>query len=107
MELVEGEPLKGPLPVGTAQDYAKQIADAPEAAHEKGIVHRDFEAGQRYDHALGVVKVLDFGLAAIPQTSAGDASNPANSPYWLARRKASVSRRRTDRKIRAGLSTCP
>jgi serine/threonine-protein kinase len=35
MELVEGELLKGPLPVGTALNYAKQIADALEAAHEK------------------------------------------------------------------------
>jgi serine/threonine-protein kinase len=36
MELVEGEALKGPLPVETALDYARQIADALEAAHEKG-----------------------------------------------------------------------
>src|SRR5271163_2958813 len=41
MELVEGENLKGPLPVETALQYARQIADALEAAHEKGIVHRD------------------------------------------------------------------
>src|SRR3954447_11353289 len=39
MELVEGENLQGPLPVGTALQYARQIADALEAAHEKGIVH--------------------------------------------------------------------
>src|SRR5271170_5817552 len=43
MELVEGETLKGPLPVKTALNYAKQIADALEAAHEKGIVHRDLK----------------------------------------------------------------
>ena len=41
MELVDGEHLKGPLPVETALSYAKQIADALEAAHEKGIIHRD------------------------------------------------------------------
>src|SRR6202162_278765 len=40
MELVEGEDLKGPLPLKTALDYAKQIADALGAAHEKGIIHR-------------------------------------------------------------------
>src|SRR6476661_3865479 len=41
MELVEGETLNGPLPLETALDYARQIADALEAAHEKGIIHRD------------------------------------------------------------------
>src|SRR3984957_19138419 len=39
MELVPGESLKGPVPLQTELDYAKQIADALEAAHEKGIVH--------------------------------------------------------------------
>src|SRR5580700_2127328 len=41
MELVEGETLQGPLPLETALNYAKQIADALEAAHDKGIIHRD------------------------------------------------------------------
>src|SRR5262249_49290044 len=41
MELVEGETLSGPLPVETALDYARQMAEALEAAHEKGIIHRD------------------------------------------------------------------
>ena len=43
MELVEGESPQGPLPVETALTYARQIADALEAAHEKGIVHRDLK----------------------------------------------------------------
>src|SRR5271155_278557 len=43
MELVEGETLHGPLPAETALQYAKQIADALEAAHEKGITHRDLK----------------------------------------------------------------
>src|SRR5947209_3260256 len=43
MELVEGETLAGRLPVETALNYARQIADALEAAHEKGIVHRDLK----------------------------------------------------------------
>src|ERR1700692_1036623 len=43
MELVEGENLKGPLPMETALNYARQIAEALEAAHEKGIVHRDLK----------------------------------------------------------------
>src|SRR5256712_4684451 len=43
MELVEGEDLHGPLPAATALEYARQIADALEAAHDKGIVHRDLK----------------------------------------------------------------
>src|SRR5580658_5843638 len=43
MEMVPGETLEGPLPLETALNYAKQIADALEAAHEKGIIHRDLK----------------------------------------------------------------
>jgi eukaryotic-like serine/threonine-protein kinase len=80
MELVEGETLQGPLPLDTALDYARQIADALEAAHEKGIIHRDLKPANIKVTPQGVVKVLDFGLAAIAQPLAGDTSNPANSP---------------------------
>jgi serine/threonine protein kinase/Tol biopolymer transport system component len=78
MELVPGESLKGPLPLETALNYAKQIADALEAAHDKGIVHRDLKPANIMVTPDGVVKVLDFGLAAVAQSS--DPSNPANSP---------------------------
>src|SRR6266404_5903380 len=43
MEFVPGETLQGPMPVEDALAIAKQIADALEAAHEKGIVHRDLK----------------------------------------------------------------
>src|ERR1700736_6296544 len=43
MELVPGETLKGPLPMERALNYAKRIADALEAAHDKGIIHRDLK----------------------------------------------------------------
>src|SRR5579863_354093 len=78
MELVEGEPLAGPLPLETALNYARQIADALEAAHEKGITHRDLKPANIMITAAGVVKVLDFGLAAVAQSSAP--SDLVNSP---------------------------
>jgi serine/threonine-protein kinase len=78
MELVEGQTLHGPLPLETALSYARQIADALEAAHEKNIIHRDLKPANIMITPAGVVKVLDFGLAAVAQSS--DPSTPANSP---------------------------
>ena len=80
MELVDGDPLKGPLPVETALHYARQIADALEAAHEKGIVHRDLKPANVMITPAGVVKVLDFGLAAVLQGPGSSAVDLANSP---------------------------
>jgi serine/threonine protein kinase len=75
MELVEGETLKGPLPLETALDYARQIADALEAAHEKGIVHRDLKPANIKVTPQGAVKVLDFGLAKAAEQPAAKAEN--------------------------------
>lgn len=79
MELVPGEPLKGPLPIETALNCVSQIADALEAAHEKGIVHRDLKPANIMITPDGVVKVLDFGLAAMQQSSVGAPSDAENA----------------------------
>ena len=68
LELVEGEDLaerlrRGPLPVQDALDIAKQIAEALEAAHERGVIHRDLKPANVKVTAAGTAKVLDFGLA--------------------------------------------
>jgi len=68
LELVEGPTLgdrlaKGPVPLTEALTIAQQIADALDAAHEKGIVHRDLKPANIKITRAGVVKVLDFGLA--------------------------------------------
>ena len=79
MELVPGESLKGPLPLKTALSYAKQIADPLEAAHDKGIVHRDLKPANIMVTPEGVVKVLDFGLAAV-ENRRPKGGDPASSP---------------------------
>ena len=62
MELVDGKPLAGPLPIAEAVRYAIQIADALDAAHRKGITHRDLKPANILVTKAGV-KLLDFGLA--------------------------------------------
>jgi eukaryotic-like serine/threonine-protein kinase len=62
MELIVGAPLKGPLPVEKAVEYAGQILDALDAAHRKGIVHRDLKPANILVTKQGI-KLLDFGLA--------------------------------------------
>jgi serine/threonine protein kinase len=91
MELVEGEALarriaptgdassgRG-LPLDDALALARQIAEALQAAHEKGIVDRDPKPANIMVTADGQVKVLDFGLAKAIDPAGGDAMNSPTS----------------------------
>jgi serine/threonine-protein kinase len=67
MELVEGNTLKGPVPFERALSMARQLVDALEYAHEKGVIHRDLKPANIKITPDGTVKVLDFGLAKLSQ----------------------------------------
>jgi serine/threonine-protein kinase len=84
MELVEGPTLAqriktGALPPEEALPIARQIADALEAAHERGIIHRDLKPANVKIKPDGTVKVLDFGLAKMAEQTAA-AGSPEESP---------------------------
>ena len=63
MEYIEGQPLRGPLPVDDTLRLARQIAEAMAEAHGKGILHRDLKPANILVTAKGTAKLLDFGLA--------------------------------------------
>jgi serine/threonine protein kinase len=118
IELVEGETLaerleRGAIPLDEALHIAIQIADALEAAHDKGVVHRDLKPANVKITPEGRVKVLDFGLAKIseplsgsPNAASSDARFPGSVEGDLPRiERASTYLTQPERLVLAGCRT--
>jgi serine/threonine protein kinase len=98
LELVDGRPLKGPLPVKQAIEYGIQMADALAAAHAAGIVHRDPKPANILVTEKGSVKLLDFGLVKLAEQE--------GAPAWRARQATwHQSRSKARRPTRAAISS--
>lgn len=81
MEYVNGDPLdrligKNPIPVPSVLRYAHQAADALAKAHSVGIVHRDLKPANIFVTSEGRVKILDFGLAKVVDSSQAGSNDP-------------------------------
>lgn len=78
-ELLQGETLRealGSRPLSTIKvvEYAMQIASGLAAAHDRGIVHRDIKPENLFVTKDGIVKILDFGIAALVESDGGTAN---------------------------------
>src|SRR4029453_6229222 len=85
LELVEGETLadhlrRGPIGVDESLRLGAQIADALQAAHEKGVIEWGLKPANNKITEDGTVKVLDFGLAKASAVDSSEAEGLSNSP---------------------------
>jgi serine/threonine-protein kinase len=90
MAYCEGETLKarlarGPLPAAEAVDLACQVAEALAEAHARGIVHRDIKPANAMVTRSGRLKIVDFGLARLPDATALTATGTTlGTPAYMA-----------------------
>jgi serine/threonine protein kinase len=89
MELLEGQSLdklyyRRPMPYPELLDLGTQVADALDAAHRKGILHRDIKPGNIFLSPSGQVKILDFGLAKLEDGYSSPGSQAENPNATLA-----------------------
>jgi len=87
MEFLEGATLsqtigRKPLPLPKLLRYAIEVADALEAAHERGIVHRDIKSTNIFITPRGHAKVLDFGLAVVNPAAVTVGTSTSSNPTF-------------------------
>jgi serine/threonine-protein kinase len=91
LEFVEGVPLRGPLPPEDVIRLALQMASALEAAHARGILHRDLKPDNILVTRKGAIKLLDFGIAkltASPGATATMLSGIVGTPLYMSPEQA-------------------
>ena len=90
MELLEGQSIadrlkKGPIPEAETARIGAFVADGLQAAHDKGVIHRDLKPGNIFLLKNNVVKLLDFGLAKIKQSGNQTAAGiVVGTPQYMA-----------------------